>query len=197
MPSVNLTPREVAELANVPRRSVEKAIEDKALAVRKDVAPASYGRAERRFLGLESVAYVYLLRGLSREVSLTLSAKRRLARGLKAADAPGLRSARIELAPALVLDVGAAAGAAIDRAERYVRARERWIESRPEVKGGLPVIRGTRLTVHSLAARLEAGDRLDDLVAENPDLPPEAIEAAVIFARAHPLAGRPSLRPAA
>lgn len=196
MSAIHLTPREVAELAHVPRRAVEKAIEEKALHVRKGAAPTPYGRAERRFLGLESVAYVDLLRRMAGEVSLTLAAKRRLARALRAAPAPELHSARVDLAPALTLDVGLA-GDAIARAERYARAREAWIDSDPAIKGGLPVIRGTRLTVHSLAARLTAGDRLEDLVADNPDLPPEAIEAAVIFARAHPLAGRPALRPAA
>lgn len=196
MAAIRLTPREVAELAHAPRRAVEKAIEEKALEVFKAAAPAPYGRAERRFLGLESVAYMDLLRRMSREVSLSLVAKRKLARALRAAPAPHLRSARVALTPALTLDVGVA-GDAIDRAERYARAREAWIVSHPGLKGGMPVIRGTRLTVHSLAARLAAGDHFDTLVAENPDLPREAIEAAVIFARAHPLAGRPPLRPAA
>ncbi|WP_210210423.1 DUF433 domain-containing protein [Methylovirgula sp. 4M-Z18] len=143
---------------------------------------------------MESIAYIRLMRRLSREVSLTIPAKRRLARSLKTYDLDRLKVARVQLAPSLTADVGEAAGEALERAERYVRAREDWIDSVPGIKGGLPVIRGTRLTAHSLACRLDHGDSFEDLVAENPDLPPEAIEAAVVFAKTHPLPGRPARR---
>jgi uncharacterized protein (DUF433 family) len=36
---------------------------------------------------------------------------------------------------------------------------------------------------------LSHGDSLDEIAAENPDLPREAFEAAVLFAKAHPLRG--------
>jgi uncharacterized protein (DUF433 family) len=66
---------------------------------------------------------------------------------------------------------------------------DRWIESVAGIKGGLSVIRGTRIGVHSFMARLEAGDTLAEIAADNPDLPFEAVEAAVRFARACPLVG--------
>ncbi|HMN71523.1 MAG TPA: DUF433 domain-containing protein [Rhodoblastus sp.] len=192
MATISLTPREVAEIAGVPKRAVEKAIEERVLAVHKAARSLPFGRPERRFLGIESVAYVRLLRRFSGEVSLTAPAKRRLARSLRSYDLPRLKAARVELAPSLTADIGEAAGEAIERAERYANAREHWIESVAGIKGGLPVIRGTRLTAHSLAARVDHGDRIEDLVAENPDLPPEAIEAAILFAKSHPLPGRPA-----
>ncbi|MCA9259888.1 MAG: DUF433 domain-containing protein [Planctomycetales bacterium] len=191
MAAISLTPREVAELASVPKRAVEKAIEEKVLAVHKASWNLPFGRPERRFLGIESVAYIRLMRRLSGEVSLTVPAKRKLARSMRAYDVPRLKAAQIEIAPSVTADVGAAAGEAIERAERYAKAREHWIESVAGIKGGLPVIRGTRLTAHSLAARVEHGDRIEDLIAENPDLPAEAIEAAIVFAKSHPLPGRP------
>ncbi|MGJ0531914.1 DUF433 domain-containing protein [Methylocystis sp.] len=64
-----------------------------------------------------------------------------------------------------------------------------WIESVPEIKGGMLVIKGTRITVHAVKARLLNGDSLDEIAAENPDLPREALAAAVLFAKAHPLPG--------
>ena len=77
-----------------------------------------------------------------------------------------------------------------ERTDRYLSARDAWIESVAGIKGGLPVIKGTRITVHSVI-RLSHGDSFDDIASENPDLPREAFEAAVLFARAHPLPGRP------
>ena len=70
----------------------------------------------------------------------------------------------------------------------------------PQIKGGTPVIRGTRMTVYSVLGRVDHGDTVEDIVEENPDLSREAIEAAIAYARVHPLVevpgGRPWARPA-
>lgn len=193
-PAHDLTPREVAELAGVPKRVVEKAIEEKVLAVRPGrLKGLRFGKAAdaRRLLGAESVAYVAFIRHLGGRQVLDLAAKRSLARALKGRGLAAMKS-KVELAPAIVADVGALAGAELDRTARYLAAREAWIDSVDGSKGGLPIIKGTRISVHSIDARLKAGDRLETIVAENPDLPAEAFEAAAVFARAHPLPGRPT-----
>ena len=64
-----------------------------------------------------------------------------------------------------------------------------------EIKGGTPVIRGTRLTVYAVLGRIDHGETIDDVLADNPDLTREALEAAIIYARSHPLVGRPGGRP--
>ena len=57
------------------------------------------------------------------------------------------------------------------------------------------MICGTRMTVYSILGRIEHGDTVEDVLADNPDLRREAIEAAIIYARTHPLlehqAGKP------
>ena len=106
-----------------------------------------------------------------------------------------IRAARIELSPAVELDVGRLVGDAMDRAERYRAARDRAIVIDEAIKGGTPVIRGTRMTVYSVLGRVEHGETIDDILADNPDLAREAIEAAVTYARTHPLMGRPAGRP--
>lgn len=63
-----------------------------------------------------------------------------------------------------------------------------WVTSVEGVMGGLPVIRGTRITVHSVDARVCGGDSLDDIAQENPEIPREAFEAALHYAKAHPIA---------
>ncbi len=196
--AADLTPREVAELAGVPKRAIEKAIEEKVLPVHTGrIAAMRFGKAAdaRRFLGIESVAYATVMRRLTGDVTLTISGKRKLVKALRRHELSNMKTAHIEIAPSVTADVGQLAGDALERTDRYLRARETWIESVDGIKGGLPVIKGTRITVHSVEARLEHGDSLDEIACENPDLPREAFEAAVLFAKAHPLAGRPPNNP--
>ena len=42
---------------------------------------------------------------------------------------------------------------------------------------------------------MDGGEALDDVAEDNPDLAREALEAAVVYARTHPLRGRPGGRP--
>jgi len=51
------------------------------------------------------------------------------------------------------------------------------------------------MTVYSVLGRIDHGDTVADILADNPDLSRKAIEAAIIYARAHPLMGRPGGRP--
>ena len=73
--------------------------------------------------------------------------------------------------------------------------RDAYIAVDDEIKGGTPVIRGTRITVYSVLGRIEHGDTIDDVLADNPDLTREAIEAGIIYARTYLLVGRPGGRP--
>ena len=82
-----------------------------------------------------------------------------------------------------------------DRVVWYARARARWIELNPKIMGGTPVIKGTRVSVYSVLGRLEHGDSIEDVLEDNPDLPREAIEAALAYARANPFVGRPGGKP--
>jgi uncharacterized protein (DUF433 family) len=72
---------------------------------------------------------------------------------------------------------------------------KQWIEHNPQVMGGTAVIRGTRMTVYSVAGRVAHGDSIDSILEDNPDLCRDAVEAALAFARANPLVGRPGGRP--
>lgn len=51
------------------------------------------------------------------------------------------------------------------------------VEINPEIQGGTPVIKGTRLPVSSIIARLEGGDSIEDLVADYPYINRSAFEA--------------------
>jgi excisionase family DNA binding protein len=195
---VDLTPREVAELAGVSKRTVEKAIEEKVLPVRiKRIRAVKFGKnaAARRVLGPEGVAYAALMEGLRGSLKLTRGRKKHLVTALRAHRLSDMKKARVEIAPDVRVDLGELMGDVLDRTLRYVKARDAWIATVEGIKGGLPIIRGTRITVHSVEARARCGEHIEDIASENPDIPREAFEAAVVFAKTHPLAGRPSPRP--
>ena len=189
----SLTPREVAALADVSRRSVEKAIEENVLPVRSGpIKAVRFGKNvdARRLLGPESVAFVAALKSLGPSVSLSTAAKKDFAKALQEHRPADMHAARVEIAPALIADIGRLAGAALERMGHYLKARDAWIVSEPGIKGGLPVIKNTRISVHSVEARVRHAESLEEIARENPDVPMEAFEAAVLFAKTHPLAGR-------
>ena len=56
------------------------------------------------------------------------------------------------------------------------------IERNPEIMGGKPVIRGTRVPVETILRKLGAGLTPDDIVADHPRLTADDIHAAQAFA---------------
>lgn len=59
-----------------------------------------------------------------------------------------------------------------------------YIEQRPDIMMGKPVIKGTRLTVELILERLAEGCCEDDLLTSYPRLQPVHIRAALAFAAA-------------
>ena len=186
----NFTTREVAELANVPVRAVDKAIEEKVLTgIRGGGA-----RGKRQMLPLHAVPYAAIVSKLS--VTLSREAKRNLAKTLGGRPASRMTSEPLDLEPSLTVDVPTLVGGDLaERAARYGRAREDHIEENADIMGGTPVIRGTRMTVYSVLGRLDHGDSIGDILDDNPHLSREAVETAALYARTHPLRGRPGGRP--
>jgi len=57
------------------------------------------------------------------------------------------------------------------------------IESSPDIQGGVPVFRGTRVPVATLLDHLEGGDRLADFLDDFPTVKKEQAEAALELAK--------------
>ena len=182
--TANLTPNEVAALAGAPRTMVEKALEQKVLAS----SPEAGG--QKRLLPLHAVALVATVKSLGRR--LTVNDKRLVARALARLSPADLKTAEVEVVPSVVVHVGSLSRAAVERAERYAAARDAFIEIVEGVKGGRPVIKGTRLSISAVHGRLSSGDSVDDLVSAYPDIPREAFEAAFLYGETHPHVGRPA-----
>ena len=58
------------------------------------------------------------------------------------------------------------------------------IEQKPDVMGGKPVVKGTRITVELILERLGDGFTEEEILASYPHLAPEHIRAAQAFAAA-------------
>jgi excisionase family DNA binding protein len=172
-----LSRREAAELVGVSLTAVNKAIEQRA------IRPVKV----RRSVGipLEEVAPLVVICRIG--VPLPSQAKRRIREWLVEEGEPG----ELALSDALVVRWSEEFAAIVRNARQYAEDRAEYLETDPEVKGGEPVIRGTRLTARAVLARLAGGDNVGDLAAEYPDIDPAAFEAAALYARTHPLRGRP------
>jgi len=181
-----LTRREVATLAGVSLASVDKAIEQEVVEVRR-------GRRRQALLDTDALAVVVILQRV--ELPLPVRLKRRIRERVRATPNERVVGTEIPLTDAVVIRVVPEVAAVARRADEYLERRARYVEENPEIKGGIPVIRGTRLSVYAVEGRRRDGDTIDDLVADYPHLSREAFETALLYARAHPRRGRPSLRP--
>ena len=183
----DLTVRETAALSQVPRTAIEKGLE--AGVLRTVAAPARFRGGATRFLPIRAVAYFHALKAADL-MDLPLRHKQAVWRHLACLEP--MRLEAIEFAPGATLDLERLAARALRYAERYREARDRYIASDPE--GGAPLVAGTRLTVHAVMGRLRDGDTVEDLAAQHPEVPPRAFAAAELYAKTHPLRGRPSGR---
>ena len=77
-----------------------------------------------------------------------------------------------------------------ERMERLAAARD-MVVSDPGVLGGTPVVRGTRVPVHDVAASVATGFPTERILAAYPSLDANKVELAAIYAEANPARGRP------
>jgi uncharacterized protein (DUF433 family) len=186
-----LTLNEVAELSGAPKRLIEKAIEERILSVRSASSPVM--RRAQRMLPAYSVAYAAALKGLG--LSLSIKHKKRLAEVVAETPSTALPTKRAVIEPAVEIDIGRLVGDVMAKTEKYRADRDAFIVVDDAIKGGTPVIRGTRMTVYAVLGRIDHGDTIEDVLSDNPDLTHDAVAAAIIYARTHPLVGRPGGRP--
>jgi len=186
------TTAEAADLFFNAPAATEKAIEEGIVKVRKAPAPKAGARV-RRLLSAEALYFVAFLKRCDLEFSQ--DQKRRLWARFKETPADRLLAARWRLSAGIEVHPGELLVTVHDRVVRYAGARKRWIERNRDIKGGTPVIKGTRMSVYSVRGRIDHGDSIEDVMEDNPDLPRDAIEAALAYARANPLVGRPGGKP--
>ncbi len=182
--AASYSPTEAAYIVGQPVKAVQKAIDEGGVASRR----VRQGRAVVRRLGEPELVYLRLLKDVSG--TLLPAAKRRLYRSLKE-QRDGASAVR--LGPVTV-DVSQARRDVAARAEELRRARS-LVVSDPDIRGGEPVLRGTRVPVHMLLELAKQGAPVEELIETYPWLAREQVEAALTYARAYPRRGRPQRRP--
>ena len=175
------TPTEAAVLTGLPLKAVNNAIDKKTIS-------AVPGEEGGRLLDARALVSLSLERRLSdriapelrRQVFDALAGSPRnvvsLEGGLVKID---LREPRRELAMSL----------------RELRRARRLVISDPEILGGDPVFRGTRVPVHLVAELIAQGTSSAELIESYPRLTTEMIRLAPVYAAAYPLRGRPRRQP--
>jgi len=178
------TPAEAAVLTCMTVKAVNNAID-------KKTVPAITGQRAgqgTRLLNLRALMSLALERRLAnrfvpelrREVFDALASAPRntvtLAGGFLTID---LRAPRRELAMSL----------------RDLRRSRRLVGIDPDIMGGCPVFRGTRVPVHMIGMMLEGGDTPEGILEAYPSLTAEMVRLAPIYANAYPLQGRPRAQP--
>jgi uncharacterized protein (DUF433 family) len=78
---------------------------------------------------------------------------------------------------------------------RDLRRARRLVISDPDIMGGEPVFRGTRMPVHMIAGLLAHGSTQAELLAGYPRLTAEMIRLAPVYAAAYPRRGRTRQQP--
>jgi uncharacterized protein (DUF433 family) len=178
------TPTEAAVLTRLSLKAVNNAID-------KKTVPAVAGSREghsTRLLDMRALVSLTLERRLADR--FVPEARREVFDAL--ARAPGntvslqggflkidLREPRRELATSL----------------RELRRARQLVISDPEIMGGEPVFRGTRIQVHMIAELLAKGSTEAALLEDYPRVTAEMVRLAPIYAAAYPRRGRPRAQP--
>lgn len=178
------TASQAAIVTGLPLQAVRKAIEKRLVRPRK----VGRGRSRRRLLSKTELVFLCLeAHGLN---LLPLATRRIIADEV----ATGIDVFSITDAGLIVIEVKAARERVETQLDRLIRA-ERMVDSDPEVMGGAPVFRGTRIPVRLVADMLEQGATAEEILDGYPALTRLDIELAPVYAGAFPPRGRPPVRP--
>ncbi|MBF6560333.1 MAG: DUF433 domain-containing protein [Candidatus Binataceae bacterium] len=185
------TPSEAAVVSGVPLKTVHREIDEGPL------KPARKRSRSRRTLREEDLFYLAVAKGLdTRLVQLTSEGKGKLHDAIVMycrKRGPAKREFPL-FGGGLSLDLKRVLEEVRSRVERLERARRLVVEE-PEIRGGEPCIRGTRIGVYEVSSMLEQDTSEEEILEGFPSLKREQLELAKIFAQAYPRKGRPPRHP--
>ena len=185
------TPSEAAVVSGVPVKTVHREIDDGPL------KPKRRRPGSKRALSEQDLFYLAAAKGLdTRLVQLTSEGKEKLHNAINVywrSKKPAKKELPV-FGSRLLLDLKLVREEVRSRLERLERARVMVVED-PEIRGGEPCIRGTRIGVYEVASMLEQGATEEEILEGYPSLKRGQLELAKIFAQAYPRKGRPPRHP--
>ena len=179
-PNTLFTPAEAAALTSLPVKAVNNAIDRKTIPLPR----ARRGGAGGRLLDVNALMSLTLERRLADRLAPALR------RQVFAAMASAPRGPLLLDGGLLTIDLRPPRRELAALLRRLRRARAA-VDSDPDVMGGVPVFRGTRIPVHLIATLSEQGSSETELLEAYPRLTAEWVRLAPVYARAYPLRGRP------
>jgi uncharacterized protein (DUF433 family) len=172
-----MTANEAASVTGVPLRQVHRIIDAGLLGAAVKRRHNSRLLARNALVGLK----------LAHETADVLTFRSRRAVVATSIRLPRPSTIRTDV---VVVDVRPAARAVRTGLSQLTKAR-RVVSSTPEVLGGTPVFKGTRIPVHDIADMLANGDRPAVIAKAYPQLTADRVRLAAIYALAYPPRGRP------
>jgi uncharacterized protein (DUF433 family) len=180
------TPAEASAIVKLPLRAVHKVIDGRLIRPRR----ARRGSQVQRLLSAEHLVYLRLEAAGVR--LLPMASRREVARAIESA--PDADVVALSGGSALVIQVKSAR-TDVQRELKRLRRIEQMVVSDPEIMGGTPVFRGTRIPVDLVATMSTQGATVEEILEGYPALGREQVELAPLYVAAFPRRGRPARRP--
>lgn len=177
-----LTVPEAAWVTGLSQRAVQHEIDEK-------VIPAE-ARAGRR--GIAGMDLIYLSAIRDHYALIAPALRKQVRNAIIVSVGQHRATAKVEPFSVSLPAIEARVRAGFEKLEQLKRD---FVESRADVLGGEPVLKGTRLSIRYVAGLVSQGATPEEL-AEDFELTAEQVEAAVVLAKVNPRRGRPLKRPA-
>jgi uncharacterized protein (DUF433 family) len=180
------TPAEASAVVKLPLKAVHKVIDSCLIRTHR----SRQGNQVQRLLSTEHLVYLQLEAEGVR--LLPVATRREVARAIESS--PKADTLSIPGGSALVVKVEHARKEVARELKRLYKA-QRIAVSDPEIMGGTPVYRGTRIPIDLIATMLAQGASTEEILEGYPALNLEQVELAPLYAAAFPRRGRPISRP--
>ncbi|HWE84511.1 MAG TPA: DUF433 domain-containing protein [Terracidiphilus sp.] len=180
------TAPEASAIVKLPLKAVHKAMDGGLIKPRR----LRRGKQVHRMLSHEQLVYLRLEAEGVR--LLPMASRREVARAVEST--PNVDTVTVSGGSAILVRVKDARED-VDRELERLRRVEQMVVSDPEVMGGTPVFRGTRIPVDLVAAMLEQEATVEEILDGYPSLTREHLELAPLYVAAFPQRGRPPSRP--
>lgn len=174
-----ITVKEAAFAAGVSVKAVNQAIDREHIQTRPLRRAAD---AARRGIGPSEAVYLTVSQVLAPEV------RRKVYRSFRGKELPELPR-RLDLG-GVVLELEGVIQNVEERLSLLSSIQER-VEVDPEIRGGEPVFRGTRIPIHAIARKQALGSTKEELLEDYPKLTEDDLELAKRYAELYPRRGRP------
>lgn len=188
----SVTSQEAAWITGLSAKTINATID------RGEVKPLKAVRTRgvtSRRLGAAEVVYLLLRKKAGR--ALSAQARRELYAKLAQRRQAGQSQADVEIRLADGVVRVELKQARIEMAQRWTALRDaaEMVVSDPGIRGGDPVLRGTRVPVYVIADLVAQGVEPGELLEDYPSLSAEMIQAALAYAQTNPRRGRPPKAP--